>query len=397
MTKPQRQVLIVGAGHLALRTRRLAVARGLDVSYIGEEAYRTPKSDESTLEALGRALGDIDLNAVTHVYRVDERDERNLELLIALISINRTLPIVAALFNENIAPHLRAAHPNIIVLNPAKIAAPAFIAARDTPLPRTLRYVPAAPLPERATAPSDHLIRRLLGAFALICAGAVTYFHFVMRISWVDALYFVVVTVATVGYGDIHLREQSTMTKLLGIGLILCSTAFIWMIFSLTVDSLLRRRGQSSLGRRKYSHRNHVIICGLGRLGYFIAEGLLERGETVLIIEKDETSGKVQHFRSLGADVYLGDARLPRVLQDVGVGRAKALYSVIDNDYANLEIGLNARSIAPDMRLILRIFDRSMSEKLRENLDIHLTLSMTAIAHEIVLDAASGTHHSVTV
>ena len=61
---------------------------------------------------------------------------------------------------------------------------------------------------------------------------------------------------------------------------------------------------------------------------------------------------------------------------------------MIDNDYANLEIGLNARSIAPEMRLILRIFDRAMSEKLKENLDIHLTLSMTAIAHEIVLDAA---------
>ena len=234
------------------------------------------------------------------------------------------------------------------------------------------------------------LIRLLLGTFALICAAAVTYFHHVMRISWVDALYFVVVTVATVGYGDISLKDHSTATKLVGIGLILCSTVFIWMIFSLTIDSIIRRRVQSSLGRRRYSHRNHVIICGLGRLGYFIADGLLERGEKVLIIEKDESSGKVQHFRSRGADVYLGDARLPRVLQDVGVGRAKALYSVIDNDYANLEIGLNARSIAPDMRLILRIFDRSMSEKLRENLDIHLTLSMTAIAHEIVLDASTG-------
>ncbi|CAN5922109.1 hypothetical protein BH11GEM2_BH11GEM2_33760 [soil metagenome] len=390
---PQRQLLIVGAGHLALRTRSLAIQRGLTVTYLGDEAYRAAKSDETTLEALVRALGSVSLDTLAHVYLVDERDERNLELLIALISINRTLPIVAALFNENIAPHLRAAHPNILVLNPAKIAAPAFIAALDQPLQRTLRYVPAAPLTEPAFAPSDHLIHLLLGTFALICAGAVMYFRQAMGLSWVDALYFVVVTVATVGYGDISLRDQSMPAKLVGIGLILCSTVFIWMIFSLTIDSIIRRRVQSSLGRRRYSHRNHVIICGLGRLGYFIAEGLLERGEKVLIVEKDESSGKVQHFRSRGADVYLGDARLPRVLQDVGVERAKALYSVIDNDYANLEIGLNARSIAPDMRLILRIFDRSMSEKLRENLDIHLTLSMTAIAHEIVLDA-TGTQRA---
>jgi hypothetical protein len=69
-------------------------------------------------------MGSVSLDTLAHVYLVDERDERNLELLIALISINRTLPIVAALFNENIAPHLRAVHPNILVLNPAKIAAP---------------------------------------------------------------------------------------------------------------------------------------------------------------------------------------------------------------------------------------------------------------------------------
>jgi len=100
-------------------------------------------------------------------------------------------------------------------------------------------------------------------------------------------------------------------------------------------------------------------------------------------VEKDENSPGIEHFRSRGADVYIGDARLPRLLQDVGVTRAKALYSVIDNDYANLEVGLNARSFDPNLRLILRIFDDSMSRKIKENLDIHLTFSMTAIADAI--------------
>ena len=87
-----------------------------------------------------------------------------------------------------------------------------------------------------------------------------------------------------------------------------------------------------------------------------------------------------EHLRARGADVYIGDARLPRVLQDVNVTRAKALYSVINDDYANLEIGLNARSFQPDLRLILRIFDDSMSTRIKEHLDIHLTFSMSAIA-----------------
>ena len=97
------------------------------------------------------------------------------------------------------------------------------------------------------------------------------------------------------------------------------------MIFSLTVDGIIKRRMQLALGRRKYARSGHVILCGLGRLGYFIADGLLTQDEQVLVVEKNEDSPTSEHLRSRGADVYIGDARLPRVLQDVGVTRAKAL------------------------------------------------------------------------
>ena len=183
------------------------------------------------------------------------------------------------------------------------------------------------------------------------------------------------------------LLHSSTLTKLVGILLLLSSTVFIWMIFSLTIDRIIKRRVQLSLGRKRYDHRAHVIVCGLGRLGQFVAEGLVARGEQVVIVEKREDAAAVHHLRSLGADVYIGDARLPRVLSDVGVRRAKALYSLVDDDYANLEIGLNARSFAPDLRLILRMFDEAMSRRVKEHLDIHLTLSMTAIADEQFLEA----------
>jgi voltage-gated potassium channel Kch len=158
------------------------------------------------------------------------------------------------------------------------------------------------------------------------------------------------------------------------------------MIFSLTIDRIIRRRAQLALGRKRYSLKEHVILCGLGRLGQSVAEGLLDRGERLLIVEKEESSDAILYFRSRGADVYIGDARLPRVLADVGVRRAKALYSVIDNDFANLQVGLNARSFQPDLRLILRIFDAVMSRRIKEQLDIHLTLSMTADADEHFVD-----------
>jgi len=332
-------------------------------------------------------LRDISLSSLSAIYILDDSDERNFELLIALLSLDRTLPIVASLFNENLAPHIRAANPNVRILNPARIAAPAFIAALDTPLSRTLRYAPASVSHAPEPTLRDGLILRLIGAFLLLIVSAVTFFHYAEGLSWLDAVYFVVVTVATVGYGDISLRDSSATTKLAGIALILASTVFIWTIFSLTIDAIIKRRVQLALGRKRYTHSGHVIVCGLGRLGYFIAEGLLDRGERVVIVEQNESSSSLDGLRRRGADVYVGDARLPRVLRDVGVTRAKALYSVIANDFTNLEIGLNARSIDPAVRLVLRLFDQTMSQRLRENLDIQLTFSMSAIADEPLLDA----------
>ena len=77
---------------------------------------------------------------------------------------------------------------------------------------------------------------------------------------------------------------------------------------------------------------------------------------------------------------------MPQVLKDVAVSRSKAFMSVINNDYTNLEIGLNARSFKPGLRLILRIFNKETVQKIKESLDIHLALSMSAVADEVFAD-----------
>jgi len=382
------RVVVIGSGNLARRIQALATSRGMNVVHLRHRSSRGDDPEE--FGAIGQALDGLDLSNVRVAYVVDDRDERNLEVLVALLSVGRTFTIVASLFNEHVAPHLRAAHPNIHVLNPARIAAPTFIDALNTPLTHSLRYVPSRLKEDALPVSRDRFMRNLVLGFLVLLLGAISYFHAVDGLAWIDALYFVVVSVTTVGYGDVSLLHSSTLSKVVGILLLLSSTVFIWMIFSLTVDRIIKQRVQLALGRRRYEHRGHVILCGLGRLGQFVAEGLVERGEQVVIIEKREDAPSVHHLRSLGADVYIGDATAPRVLADVGVRRAKALYSLVDDDYANLEIGLNARSFAPDLRLILRMFDEAMSQRIKEHLDIHLTLSMSAIADEHFLEAATS-------
>ena len=308
----RKSVLIIGTGHLAYRIRKLARDRDCEIVHVASDALRSHAGDTSVFDAIAHGIQGVDLHALAMTFLVDDHDERNFELLIALVSIESTLPIVASFFNENIAPHLQAAHPNVRIMNPAKIAAPTFVAALDTPVTHTLRYVPAPIDQERLAPRSDNLIPRLMTGFGALVAVAVAYFHMRMQLSWLDALYFVVVTVATVGYGDITLKDASPVTKVAGIALILASTVFIWMIFSLTVDNIIKRRVQLALGRKRYGCRDHVILCGLGRLGSFIAEGLLARGEHVLVVERNEDAPAVAHLRALGADVYIGVAAAAR-------------------------------------------------------------------------------------
>jgi TrkA-N domain/Ion channel len=380
-------ILILGSGHLAYRVKKLALTKGYKTISIPKEVFQLKDTDSSTFDSIANVLQNTDLSALSMTYLLDDSDEFNLQLIIVLMSLCKNLRITASLFNENIATHLSAGHPNLLILNPAKIAAPAFAEALEQPVTRQPNYAVVNPIKQKENFQLYSLINILLFSFVLVITLATLYFHFAESLSFLDALYFVVVTISTVGYGDINLLNASPVSKLIGILLILSSTIFIWMIFSLTIDRVIKKRVQLSLGRKKYTYKNHIILCGLGRLGHFIATELLKRGEKIVIIESNETSADIDYFRSLGADVYIGNAKLAHVLQDVGVIQAQAVIAVVNDDFANLEIGLNARSFQPNLRLILRIFDESMAQKIKENLDIHLTLSMSALADDKFLNA----------
>ncbi|MEO6327835.1 MAG: potassium channel family protein [Ginsengibacter sp.] len=391
MENENKTVLILGSGHLAYRVKKLVEVTGYETIHFSYDSFQLTNNDGPTFNKIADALNNINLSSLSMIYILNERDDYNLELMLAVMSLNKHLPITVSLFNENVAPHLQAAHSNLHILNPAKIAAPAFVEALYKPVERILNYMPVnSPKEVKNLTRSDYFIKLLVGCFAILIILATAYFHFFETLSWLDAFYFVMVTVATVGYGDINLLNASAASKIIGIILILSATVFIWMIFSLTIDQIIKRRVQLALGRKKYHHKNHIIICGLGRLGYFIAEALIKRQEKIVIVESNENSAHSNYFRSHGVDVYIGDAGLTKVLQDVGVANAQAVISVINNDYTNLEIGLNARSLQPKLRLILRIFDESMAQIIKEKLDIYLTLSMSAFADEKFVETLKG-------
>jgi hypothetical protein len=375
-------VLIIGAGHLAYRLKKYLSTQGYEILHSNLELINATTDSVSLIENLDAYIKKIDLSSLAMVYLLEDKDENNLQLIISLISLVTDIPITASLFNENLIPHLQKDHINLKILNPAKIAAPAFVEQLYVQVNTEAAYVNVLLENKRRSKKRFSLIKKLLFGFVLMLLSAVTFFHFYEKLSWVDAFYFVVVTAASVGYGDINFATASVITKVVVIFLILGSTISIWMIFSLTIDVFLKRRIQLELGRKKYSLKNHVVVCGLGRLGYFIVQELLQKNEKVIVVEQNENSNHIDYFRQLGAEVYLGDARLPKVMKDVNVLEAKALISVINNDSLNLEIGLNARSHHPEVKLILRIFDDQMADKIKDYLKIYHSLSASAIADD---------------
>ena len=109
--------------------------------------------------------------------------------------------------------------------------------------------------------------------------------------------------------------------------------------------------------------RNHVVLCGMGRVGYRIAQQLLAEKEQVVAIEKDGESMFVEEMQDLGVPVLIGEARLKKNLLLANLEEARAVILATNDDLTNLDAALTAREIKPDIRVVLRLFDETLASK----------------------------------
>lgn len=128
------------------------------------------------------------------------------------------------------------------------------------------------------------------------------------------------------------------------------------------------------------SMTNHVILVGLGRLGYLIFRLLRKLGEQVVVLENDPENQFLDDVRRDGSPLLLGDARRERMLAEANVRSARAVILATTDDLANLEIALDARRFRPDIRVILRMFDQNMANKVRDGFSIRSAMSQAAIS-----------------
>jgi voltage-gated potassium channel len=179
-----------------------------------------------------------------------------------------------------------------------------------------------------------------------------------------DAFYMVMITVSTVGFGDVFPLDRAgrlltVVIMVMGVGLAFyTATAGIEQMFLLASE---RRRSRTM--RSIASVSNHVILCGLGRVGRRTLRSLQARGIDVVVIEADES--RVDHAIQEGVTAIAGDATHNETLEQAGIRRARALVACVTDDADNLVIVLSARSLVADLHIVSRASEEEWESKLR--------------------------------
>ena len=134
---------------------------------------------------------------------------------------------------------------------------------------------------------------------------------------------------------------------------------------------------------------NHIVLIGLGHLGYRVAQRLHETGESVVVVEINLGSHTTIAAREMGIPVIHADARLPGSLEGANIKDARTIILASQDDAMNLQIALKARSLNPKIQVVIRIFDEDFAYSLREQFGF-TALSATEMAAPVFAAAASG-------
>lgn len=154
---------------------------------------------------------------------------------------------------------------------------------------------------------------------------------------------------------------------------------------------LFNRRGRSKEWEMAVAStfRNHVVLIGMGHLGFRVANQLRDMGRELVVIELDDRQDLTREIRSRDVPVIIDDATRDTVLIGAGIERARAIILAIQNDALNLKIALKARALNPKIDVVVRIFDDDFAEALRKQFGF-TAMSATSLAAPFFAATAAG-------
>jgi Trk K+ transport system NAD-binding subunit len=175
----------------------------------------------------------------------------------------------------------------------------------------------------------------------------------------------------------------ASILRITGAALVAAFTAIV-------TNYLLRARLGGALEVRRIPDSGHIVVCGLGNIGFRIVEELVKSDERVVVIEQAKDSRFVSTARRLGVPVLIGDATVNQVLRQAHVVQSRAVIAATSDDLINLEVALMVRELDPTKRVVLHLSDPNLAQTLREAANIRLALSIPTLAAPAFVAALFG-------
>ncbi|VTR97150.1 potassium channel family protein [Tuwongella immobilis] len=264
---------------------------------------------------------------------------------------------------------------------------------RTVSLPGKLRH--AWRMARRAVDEIDWTVKLGTGLLlGTVCFCTLVY-HWVFHRPLADSLYRTISVIATGadmrGYDFANEEFEGgakvfiSIMRLSGVALLAAFTAII-------TNFLVRARLGGVLEVRRIPDWGHVVVCGLGNIGFRVVEELLRRGERVVVIEPLPNNPFVPTVRREGVAVIQGEATISEVLRQANIATARAVITCTPNELINLEIALLVAEIQPNQRVVLRMADPLLAETVRESGLVPLAVSVPTLAAPLIVGAMFDEH-----
>jgi voltage-gated potassium channel len=213
---------------------------------------------------------------------------------------------------------------------------------------------------------SDTRLQAGLAVLAAVLIIGTAGYVIIEDLSIVDGFYMTAITISTVGFGEVG-GELSAGGKVFTVGIIIFGMGGALYTAAVGVERGIDRILGGERKRRRMEHdiqtlRDHVILCGFGRVGRTCWEELRNHGEDVVVIEAGADAAEAA--RDAGAFVVVGDATHDDTLTAAGIDRAKTVIAAVRDDSDNLVITLSAKARRPKLLVVARVVDAESERKL---------------------------------
>ncbi len=204
----------------------------------------------------------------------------------------------------------------------------------------------------------------LLLSFFIITSGTAGYM-FIMGWNFLDSLYMTVITLAGVGFSEVH--PLNTAGRIYTMILIMFGLSVFMYVAGTVVQFTVEGQIRAVLGRRRLDKKinavkDHYIVCGYGRIGRVLCERIRHKPLDVVVIENNPEM--VPMIEKDGMLYVSGDAGMEAVLLKAGIKRARGLVAVLATDADNVFLVLTARQLNSNLNIIARASTREARKKL---------------------------------